>query len=1078
MKKIKKPVSILLAFIMVVSLFTIVPVTASAAAASDAHFSQDGDTYTIHDAEGWNVFCDLLDADNGKTYFSGKTVNLGADISVTRMAGGSQHDFTGTFDGQEHTLTVSYGSETEPVSNDDKTAPFRNAESGCVIKNLHTAGTIYTSKKYAGGFIGTQYGTVKIENCRSSVTINSLTAGDGTHGGFVGNNGNGSDLTIDGCVFDGKILSAGETATTSCSGFVGYKHNSGTITLTNCVYDPAALEAGETEVSANSATFVRNGSAGNNCYYTRTLGDAQGKQTHTITADNDVTLALCGDATAYNVSGITAYENNSGLQYNDQTYAGENDAVTLTLGYTRPAGYAFTGYTVSAGTLTDNVLTMPAGNVTVNAGFEQALYTVTIAPTTHGSVLSTKGAANYDEYVALLSFPEQGYYLKTVYINGTVLEPQGGSYTFYMPDEDVTVTAEFAKKPVSVTYLDENGAEHMVQATPLDPSMTTLEEGWYVVNSNVVYTSSITFSGKVNLILADGCTMSVGTEEVPITSQNAICSTETGSFTVYGQSSGSGTLKAYAYADDRAAFYARLGVYTQNGGNVIIRTTGDNASGFSGNGFVLNRGSFDAATTGKNAPAIYALSSIRINGGNLKALCEYTGSTQSSYGLSAGIGNIYLGYRSAEDSIQASSLNVANGRIAHANIEIVEGKTFTDGTNFYDSNTASATLEALTNVTLTPVAYDVTVSDCTNGSVTAQAKAAKDETVTLTVNPDYGYAVTGVTVNGTAIEPVNGVYSFTMPAQNVTVSAEFTFSDGVGARLVGHSISLQGDIGVNFYMELAPEIAQSQTAYMLFTIPNGDNPYTAKVYVNEQSDATLPHAVKNGNYYVFKCNVAAKEMTSQIKAQIYDGETPLGNEYNYSVEDYANYLLSNADEYGTPEQQEYYRAAPLVRAMLRYGAYAKEYFDKTNTLPDLDDVNINIDDPVIGEFPEGTTFDGATLSLKSKTSLSLYLTSNAEGLTFTCTEYSADGQPVREMTVEPVETETGSIARIRDIAASELKNNFTLTVKSGETVLGTITYSPMNYCYKALHGGTTDERLINAVKALVAYADAAKVYFG
>lgn len=36
----------------------------------------------------------------------------------------------------------------------------------------------------------------------------------------------------------------------------------------------------------------------------------------------------------------------------------------------------------------------------------------------------------------------------------------------------------------------------------------------------------------------------------------------------------------------------------------------------------------------------------------------------------------------------------------------------------------------------------------------------------------------------------------------------------------------------------------------------------------------------------------------------------------------------------------------------------------------------------------------------------------------------------------------------------------------------------MNYCYKALNGGTTEERLINAVKALVAYADAAKVYFG
>ncbi|MBR6873910.1 MAG: hypothetical protein IKN17_10435 [Ruminococcus sp.] len=69
-----------------------------------AHFSQAGDSYTIHDAKGWDIFCDILDGDNGKTYFSGKTVKLDADISVTRMAGKSRHDFTGTFDGQKHPL--------------------------------------------------------------------------------------------------------------------------------------------------------------------------------------------------------------------------------------------------------------------------------------------------------------------------------------------------------------------------------------------------------------------------------------------------------------------------------------------------------------------------------------------------------------------------------------------------------------------------------------------------------------------------------------------------------------------------------------------------------------------------------------------------------------------------------------------------------------------------------------------------------------------------------------------------------------------------------------------------------------
>ncbi|MBQ1436459.1 MAG: hypothetical protein IIZ07_00830, partial [Ruminococcus sp.] len=82
-----------------------------------------------------------------------------------------------------------------------------------------------------------------------------------------------------------------------------------------------------------------------------------------------------------------------------------------------------------------------------------------------------------------------------------------------------------------------------------------------------------------------------------------------------------------------------------------------------------------------------------------------------------------------------------------------------------------------------------------------------------------------------------------------------------------------------------------------------------------------------------------------------------------------------------------------------------------------------------------------------------------------------------ERTVETVRNGSTQIARIRNIAASELQNSFTVTVKKGETVLGAITYSPMNYCYKALNGSTENENLINAVKALRLYHLAAKAYF-
>ena len=76
----------------------------------------DGNAYTITNTTGWGYFCYLLEA--GET-FSGKTVELANDITVTRMAGLEGHEFQGTFDGNKKTLTVSIS------SSDGNAAPFR-----------------------------------------------------------------------------------------------------------------------------------------------------------------------------------------------------------------------------------------------------------------------------------------------------------------------------------------------------------------------------------------------------------------------------------------------------------------------------------------------------------------------------------------------------------------------------------------------------------------------------------------------------------------------------------------------------------------------------------------------------------------------------------------------------------------------------------------------------------------------------------------------------------------------------------------------------------------------------------------
>lgn len=78
--------------------------------------------------------------------------------------------------------------------------------------------------------------------------------------------------------------------------------------------------------------------------------------------------------------------------------------------------------------------------------------------------------------------------------------------------------------------------------------------------------------------------------------------------------------------------------------------------------------------------------------------------------------------------------------------------------------------------------YTVTTSECTNGmlTVTPSTEAAENTTVTVTATPDKGHAVDTVSVKKDDGEEItltegteSGVYTFTMPASNVTVSATF-----------------------------------------------------------------------------------------------------------------------------------------------------------------------------------------------------------------------------------------------------------------------------------------------------------------
>ena len=92
------------------------------------------------------------------------------------------------------------------------------------------------------------------------------------------------------------------------------------------------------------------------------------------------------------------------------------------------------------------------------------------------------------------------------------------------------------------------------------------------------------------------------------------------------------------------------------------------------------------------------------------------------------------------------------------------------------------TAEVVTDTTPAVQTYTVTTSECTNGilSISPNTAVAENTIVTVTATPNKGYAVDTVTAkkgDDTEITLTagagSGVYTFTMPASNVTVSATF-----------------------------------------------------------------------------------------------------------------------------------------------------------------------------------------------------------------------------------------------------------------------------------------------------------------
>jgi uncharacterized repeat protein (TIGR02543 family) len=363
---------------------------------------------------------------------------------------------------------------------------------------------------------------------------------------------------------------------------------------------------------------------------------------------------------------------------------------------------------------------MPAGNVTVTANYAAINYTVTVNGANGSQSASAPGGNfNVGETVTLSATPSTGYTFNgwTVNIGGVTIS----NNSFTMPAGNVTVTANYV--------IDSSG--------PLGDS-----DGDGVINQDDNFPNDpnrASGNDKDNDGIDDEFDTSYA---VSITSSN-------GSVTGSGQKTVGSTVTLTATPDSGYTFSG----WTVNSGGVTI----------SNNSFTMPAGN---VTVTANYTAIDYTVTI-INGSN---------GANGTHSASAPGGDFNAGETVTLSATPSTGYVFSSWIAQHPPV------TETSGIRFSSSLDPNATFTMLSSnvvisVNYTAIDYTVTVNG-SNGTQSASASGGDfnvGETVTLSATPNAGYTFSSWTVNNGGVTISNN--SFTMPAGNVTVTANYTAID-------------------------------------------------------------------------------------------------------------------------------------------------------------------------------------------------------------------------------------------------------------------------------------------------------------
>lgn len=324
----------------------------------------------------------------------GGNYQLTEDITVTAPYA---KDFTGTFDGNGHTVTLNITASTPNVG------LFSKLAGGAVVKNLKVDGTVSGTEGVAS--IAAQANGATISGC---INCAEISATQRHVGGIVGKMGGG---TVENCYNTGAISSS-RTRPINMGGIAGYVdggasvencYNTGSITGSG---DNTAAVVGWNAATVENCYYLEStykvGSCGNADYTDPTVSktDVEMRSGDIVTLLGSAFMAKAGDYPALSWETPTAAvlftiaPANATLEINGGTYTG---STTVALPAAEKA-YSYTvscpGYTQQTGSVTvtgnDNPVATP-NSVEVTLAEDAAKWvTVTFSVTPENATLTLK----------------------------------------------------------------------------------------------------------------------------------------------------------------------------------------------------------------------------------------------------------------------------------------------------------------------------------------------------------------------------------------------------------------------------------------------------------------------------------------------------------------------------------------------------------------------------------------------------------------------------------------------------------------------------------------------------------------